>query len=1454
MKSLKVMLVFMLTLCMMLGSVTSFAYTGAENEEAGSAPEKGTVNEEAADAEDALTGRDGETDKEEPDIKEDENSPPPGEEKPESSRNADMTEDSAPEDPKEEISFTADRSDCLSYDPLYIAKYANRKYINTDAVSMDRYVNVVTAAKGIATYNIAKQSDFEVTEKNYIAGMNYEMPVYNIDDESDFYIAIPNVNLFNGHFKAYDLITAYNNDNGETIKGWKYEKGILYIPKSAVDSPKNDVKVPEKAVVAVQLNYAIGRDMDFSKTIPVQILKGRKPQNSTVKADNIFDVDCLSVDTGVKGRKASDISVFLNGHLIPVNPGAWSYDRSSGKIDIQAMPGVVSNINIVFAKQTVKEKTKSIAAAAASLISDEAYAVTTEGMSVLRNDAGQEVTLNFDTSLMFTGWRGHYSTKVIHKHSVSNFNGLSGWRSSVSYLYGGYTSKTGSWMESASDKEIDAALVPLWAIQSYAVGADVGLATNTGNIQKDTQVKHYVTSGSTETHTMYEWLMANRNNLEKSKEVYADGQGNSIGGANNFAAHWPIGTVTGSGKSLTPSGQSNPSITFSSDQISASQWFAASCSELDDAASSESDDDVYVTCLDITDEYVVLAFAQARGGQNMCAIYKFRVKPRGYACIHKKNASEANDYLSEAPNNYDLKGARYQLFTDAACSNRAKDVNGYDFELVTDEKGKTGIVAMDPGRYYAREVAASRGFELEKPSDGGYPGTDVYVTNKKDNPAVITSKEPPATGVPLLKVFKIDPSGRYAWSKLRGAEYRITYFDVTSKEAIDAADPVRSWSFRTRKIEGDSVAGTFYAGFDWTKDEPLEGSDAFYIENGARVIPCGWFTIQEISAPSGLALDDTLHYGRVYQPSNGSAAATDVEGANKKGDIEIDVVVKDAPQAVKLVIDKRNASTGENKARESEADHSSTRLGRFSTLAGAEYEVYFDDDDLAAPELIGKIVTDEKGHGELTERTLGDSRFIGDSLPVGSYIIKEVKASPGFVTDNYYLSENTQKIRQDEEIEVICGYDENGDAVRKKISGKYSDGGHCFRTRAETANTGVFNYTVSSDEHPTKTYIKKTDAATGKELEGAALQIISDNDEDRGLIVEQWVSTDKEHLVWELPEGKYILREITAPYGYDIAEDVSFEIKEGVIIHKAEMKNKPVTIQTSASDAVTDTHHGVASDEQYVKDKVKISGLYEDRSYMVRGRLIDKKTGETLKDKDGNEVGCEREFVAAGDKAEVEMVFVVDSRMLEGENAAVGFERLYRTSAVHEKNDNDTAAEGNGTDELPVEIAKHEDADFEGQTIHYGGILRTTALDKKGKSHNVTAGTKTVVRDIVEYRNLSPEETYKIEGELYDKTSGKLTGITSSVEFRPEAADGKVEVVFSFDAGAYRDHTFVVFETLTLNGRLIDEHKDPEDRDQTVFIKPRKSPQTGDNAVLYLYAISLLLSLIAILVMRRCRM
>ena len=806
----------------------------------------------------------------------------------------------------------------------------------------------------------------------------------------------------------------------------------------------------------------------------------------------------------------------------------------------------------------------------------------------------------------------------------------------------------------------------------------------------------------------------------------------------------------------------------------------------------------------------------------------------GYVCLKKTPGTSDTDFLNESPNNYTLKGAKYDLYTDSSCTVKAKDTDGNVIVLTTDENGASSAFEVELGgsskTFWAKESLASAGYKF----DPSVHSVTVTTDNTYDDPAVIDSSEPPAMGLPDFKVYKIDPSGRYGWNKLKGAEYKISYYDVTAKEDIASASPKRSWIFVTRKIEGDSPKDGYYAGFDWKEDEPKEGSDAFYLESGRRIIPCGWFTISEVKAPSGLALDNTVIYGRVYQPSNGSSADVAIEGAGTGGSGGIEVVVKDAPQAVKLIIDKTDASTGEHTARETEERHSSTRLARYASLEGAEYEVYYDDNDLSAPELVGKIVTDKNGHGELDTRTMGDERFIGDKLAVGDYLIREVRPSPGFVTDGYILSKDTQKVRDEEPIEVTCGYDDNGNAVTKTIKGTYSDGSHLFRTRAESENTNVFSYTVSSAEEPVRTYIKKIDAATGNEIAGAKLQIISDNEEDRGTVVEQWVSSEKEHLVWELPEGIYILREISAPYGYDIAEDIRFEIKAGVIINRLEMKNKPIVISTSASDALTETHHGVISEEEYVRDDVVISGLYKGRTYLVSGRLVDRNTGKTLKDADGNDVFCEKEFTAAGDTAEVEIYFRPDSSEFTKGAVSVGFEKLYRISG-----DDENAGK---------EIAKHENLNAEAQTIHFGGIVRTSARDKGSRTQVVTAKRKTKLIDTVEYNNLSPEETYTIEGEIYDKTDGRLTGITSETEFKPDIENGTTEVVFRFDSREYEGHSLVVFETLKLNDREIDKHQDPNDADQTVYVRKSIAPETGDSGFLYAW-IALTVGTAAVLIL-----
>lgn len=45
-------------------------------------------------------------------------------------------------------------------------------------------------------------------------------------------------------------------------------------------------------------------------------------------------------------------------------------------------------------------------------------------------------------------------------------------------------------------------------------------------------------------------------------------------------------------------------------------------------------------------------------------------------------------------------------------------------------------------------------------------------------------------------------------------------------------------------------------------------------------------------------------------------------------------------------------------------------------------------------------------------------------------------------------------------------------------------------------------------------------------------------------------------MIEELPVGEYVLREITAPEGYQIAEDVSFSVKETGEVQTVTMKDE----------------------------------------------------------------------------------------------------------------------------------------------------------------------------------------------------------------------------------------------------------------------------------------------------------
>ena len=83
------------------------------------------------------------------------------------------------------------------------------------------------------------------------------------------------------------------------------------------------------------------------------------------------------------------------------------------------------------------------------------------------------------------------------------------------------------------------------------------------------------------------------------------------------------------------------------------------------------------------------------------------------------------------------------------------------------------------------------------------------------------------------------------------------------------------------------------------------------------------------------------------------------------------------------------------------------------------------------------------------------------------------------------------------------------------------------------------------------------------------------------------------------------------------------------------------------------------------------------------------------------------------------------------------------------------------------------------------------------------------------------------------KDGKKIWGTEVSKKFTPNTADGEVKATLSFDATKYGGENITVFEEISLKHKLVAEHKDKDDKDQTLTVEKAlenpNTPKTGDN-------------------------
>ena len=97
----------------------------------------------------------------------------------------------------------------------------------------------------------------------------------------------------------------------------------------------------------------------------------------------------------------------------------------------------------------------------------------------------------------------------------------------------------------------------------------------------------------------------------------------------------------------------------------------------------------------------------------------------------------------------------------------------------------------------------------------------------------------------------------------------------------------------------------------------------------------------------------------------------------------------------------------------------------------------------------------------------------------------------------------------------------------------------------------------------TVVHFSKVEAETGEELPGATLELYAPD----GSLLDTWETTEIPHVIPGLPVGEgYVLREVTAPEGFEVAEDVTFNVEDTTEIQTITMEDEKTPDQPEEPD------------------------------------------------------------------------------------------------------------------------------------------------------------------------------------------------------------------------------------------------------------------------------------------------
>lgn len=674
------------------------------------------------------------------------------------------------------------------------------------------------------------------------------------------------------------------------------------------------------------------------------------------------------------------------------------------------------------------------------------------------------------------------------------------------------------------------------------------------------------------------------------------------------------------------------------------------------------------------------------------------------------------------------------------------------------------------------------------------------------------------------------------------------------------------------------LAGAEYAVYNSSNQAvaKLTTDENGYAKSG--LLPAGDYTIKELKAPKGYALDEEGHQVRV---TSGQTTTSNLV---------------DKPQS-----DPVGTLLGKYDGEKTYNGEKNLPLGSAS-LYGAQYSVeYYDGyyDSVADAEASGNptrkwvLQTDEDGYvnlryadqsfevhdanGNVTAtlpyKVSGDDFYRAAngaiSLPLGTAVIKEIKAPKGYNLPKPFGMDQSfvRQITVDGNIDVVHSYNapEQAEPVFRsdlEFTKAASDDSHSlagvpFKITSKTTGESHVIVTDENGKASTKaSWNKHTQDTNGNDwimsedvegIQGFVAKLLDAAkvlDPTCGVWFGQYTDGDETKITdpdderGALPYDEYILEELPcdANTGYQlikkdftVSRDNSFNADNTVNL--GTLTDQDVSISTQAYDKADGDQEVVAEPDVTVVDKVSCDNLQKGTEYIINGTLMDKATGKPYVDAAGNEVHGSVTFTAKSQEQDAYVEFSFDGSNLMDSTELVVFEDL-------------------ATTESPDRIlADHKELSDLGQTVTVKPpVIGTIATDGIDNDKQVVKDTEMVVTDTVAYYGLTPGKQYTLKGELMDKATGAVlkdaagNPVTAEKQFTPNATAGTVELQFSFDgSNLKKDQNLVAFEHVLTKDKEIATHAEINDIPQTVtVIEPSikttaKSSQAGhensDNVV-----------------------